>query len=152
MFRGVSELSLDNKGRIAIPSRYRDQLMQCSQGHCIITIDTDENCLLIYPLPEWEKIEQQIERLPSFNRQARRVQRLLIGHATDSVIDNHGRMLIPPPLRDYAKLQKEIVLIGQGRKFELWDENTWRNCREEWLQEGIKDEPELPASLLSISL
>lgn len=152
MFRGVSELSLDNKGRIAIPARYRDQLMQASKGYCIITIDTDESCLLIYPLPEWEKIEEQVEKLPSFNRQARRVQRLLIGHATDSIMDNHGRMLIPPPLRDYAKLQKEIVLIGQGRKFELWDESRWRNCRDQWLQEDIKGVQELPASLLSISL
>lgn len=151
MFRGVSELSLDNKGRIAIPARYRDQLLLRSQGHCVITIDTDECCLLIYPLSEWEKIEQQIEALPSFDKRVRRVQRLLIGHATDSVIDNHGRMLIPPPLRDFAKLQKDVVLIGQGRKFELWNENTWRNCRAQWLQEDIKDE-QLPASLLSISL
>jgi MraZ protein len=152
MFRGVSELSLDDKGRIAIPARYRDDLITHSHGQCIITIDTQESCLLIYPYNEWEKIEAQIESLPSFNKAARRVQRLLIGHATESVIDSHGRLLISNPLRDYAKLQKEIVLIGQGRKFELWDANEWIVRRNQWLQEDAEDKSELPTSLLSISL
>lgn len=151
MFRGVSELSLDNKGRIAIPARHRDQLLEQSQGHCIITIDTDEPCLLIYPLPEWEKIEKQIEGLPSFHPAARRVQRLLIGHATETLLDTNGRMLVPPPLRDYAKLIKDIVLIGQGRKFELWDMHQWISRRSQWLQEDAICE-ELPISLRSISL
>lgn len=152
MFRGVSELSLDNKGRLAIPARHRDQLLAQSQGHCVITIDMQEHCLLIYPLPEWEVIEKQIEALPSFHPAARRVQRLLIGHATESLMDSHGRMLVPPPLRDYANLEKDVVLIGQGKKFELWDHGQWKTCRDQWLKEDPQILEELPPSLLSISL
>ncbi len=151
MFRGVSELSLDDKGRIAIPARHRELLQIESQGQCITTIDTEECCLLIYPLQAWEQIEKQIESLPSFDKAARRVQRLLIGHATESQIDSHGRLLVPPPLRSYARLQKEVVLIGQGRKFELWDANEWNVSRDRWIQ-GADDKQSLPNSLLTISL
>lgn len=151
MFRGVSELSLDEKGRLAIPARYRPVLIEQEEGHCIITIDPKETCLLIYPLREWERIERQIEALPSFDTQVRRVQRLLIGHATEATLDSHARMLIPVPLRNYAKLQKELVLIGQGKKFELWDGSIWDACRAQWLKE-TQDEQQMPASLLSISL
>ncbi|HET9843804.1 MAG TPA: division/cell wall cluster transcriptional repressor MraZ [Gammaproteobacteria bacterium] len=152
MFRGVNELSLDNKGRVAMPTRYRELILQEADNQLVLTIDTEEKCLLIYPLPEWEKIERQIESLPSFNKAARRVQRLLIGHATEINLDSHGRFLIPPPLRDYAQLDKGIILIGQGKKFELWNEGYWSKCREQWLQEEVKREDDLPPSLLSISL
>ncbi|MFI4937760.1 MAG: division/cell wall cluster transcriptional repressor MraZ [Candidatus Berkiellales bacterium] len=152
MFRGVSELSLDEKGRLAVPIRYRELLKLQANGQCIITIDTEERCLLIYPMTEWEKIEKQIEALPSFNPLARRVQRLLIGHATEANLDGNGRMLVPPPLRDYASLQKEIVLIGQGRKFELWDAASWVVRRDLWLQKDLTTESEIPSSLLAISL
>ena len=161
MFRGVSELSLDSKGRITVPTRHREPLITSSSdeteknsstGTCIVTIDTEENCHLIYPLAQWEKIETQIEALPSFNKQARKVQRLLLGHATEVNIDSHGRMLIPPPLREFAHLDKQCVLIGQGKKFELWSKADWDQQRDTWLKEGTEEGDDVPPSLLSISL
>ncbi len=152
MFRGVAELNLDAKGRMTMPTRYRERLNERCAGRMIVTIDTDERCLLLYPLPEWENIERKLDALPSFNAQARRVQRLLMGHATDSDVDNNGRLLLPPPLRQYAGLDKHVVLIGQGKKFELWDATVWNERRDDWLaEETVGDEP-LPAELQSLSL
>lgn len=152
MFRGVAELSLDTKGRLAMPTRYRDRLRERSDGRLVLTIDTDERCLLLYPLPEWELIERKLDALPSFNPQARRVQRLLMGHATDADMDGNGRILVPPPLRQYAGLDKRAVLIGQGKKFELWDEQIWNDRRDQWLAEETVGEEGLPAELQSLSL
>ncbi len=152
MFRGVAELNLDAKGRMTMPTRYRERLNERCEGRMIVTIDTDERCLLLYPLPEWENIERKLDALPSFNAQARRVQRLLMGHATDTDMDSNGRLLLPPPLRQYAGMDKHVVLIGQGKKFELWDATVWGERRDDWLaEETVGDEP-LPAELQSLSL
>lgn len=149
MFRGVNSLSLDSKGRAAIPTRYRDGLLAHCAGRMITTVDRD-HCLLLYPLPEWEEIETRLTRLPSFNPQARRLQRLLIGHATECDMDNAGRILLSAPLRAFAGLEKDIVLIGQGNKFEVWDAATWDRRRREWLLAA--DTEELPPELQSLSL
>jgi MraZ protein len=149
-FRGVSNLSLDAKGRIVLPARYRDPLSEICQSQHIITIDTEQPCLLIYPLNEWELIEEKIEALPSFNPTTRRIQRLLIGHATDVEVDASGRMMISTPLREYAQLGKRVVMIGQGKKFELWSEETWNKCRDEWVND--KTDGELPAALAELTL
>lgn len=146
MYRGISALNLDEKGRIALPTRYRDEL-----SAIVITIDTEENCLLLYPNHEWEQIEAKIEALPSFNPAARRVQRLLIGHATELVLDGNGRILLPQLLRDYAGLEKQIVLVGQGKKFEIWNATNWEKRRKEWLAAG-KSRADLPIELQTISL
>lgn len=152
MFRGVNALSLDTKGRMAMPTRYRERLRERSEGKLVMTIDTDERCLLIYPLPEWEDIERKLDALPSFNPQARRVQRLLMGHASDTDMDGNGRILVPPPLRQYAQLDKHVVLIGQGRKFELWDEELWNRRRDDWLAEETMGDESLPDALQSLAL
>ena len=149
-FRGVSNLSLDAKGRIVLPARYRERLSETCRGQLIVTIDTDQPCLLIYPLPEWETIEDKIEALPSFNATTRRIQRLLIGHATELEVDGNGRMLLPNPLREYAQLGKKVVLIGQGKKFELWDEQLWNERMDAWLGDGGSDE--MPAALAELTL
>ena len=99
MYRGINAINVDEKGRIALPTRYRDDLFTV-----VVTIDTEEKCLLMYPLEDWEEIEAKIEALPSFNQAARRVQRLLIGHATELSLDNNGRIVLPQLLRDYAGL------------------------------------------------
>lgn len=151
VFRGVNTLNLDAKGRMAMPSRYRDELSEKSDGKLIVTVDRD-HCLLLYPLPEWEEIERKLVRLPSLNKQARRMQRLLIGHATDCDLDNNGRLLLPPPLREFAELEKRIVLIGQGNKFEIWDEDRWNAKRDDWLKESDDDDLDLPEELESLSL
>lgn len=151
MFRGVNTINLDAKGRMAMPARYRDRLMEICEGQLVITVDRD-HCLLLYPLPEWEEIERKLVRLPSLNKQARRLQRLLIGHATECELDSHGRILLPPPLREFARLDKRLVLIGQGNKFEIWDETAWNAQREIWLAEEGQEDAELPPELESLSL
>lgn len=124
MFRGIAQLSLDNKGRFAIPSRYRDSLMSFCAGRLIVTADPSK-CLLIYPQPAWEPIEQKLINLSSFDNRIRSLQRLLVGNASDVEMDNAGRVLVSPPLRKFAGLTKNVVLVGQGAKFELWDEEQW---------------------------
>jgi len=149
-FRGVSNLNLDAKGRIVLPARYRERLVEFCHSQLIVTIDTDQPCLLIYPLPEWELIEEKIEALPSFNPTTRRIQRLLIGHATEVEVDANGRMLLSNPLREYAQLGKKVVLIGQGKKFELWDELRWNERMGAWLDDTASEE--MPAALAELTL
>lgn len=144
-------LNLDAKGRIAMPTRYREPLNEHCGGRLIMTVDPDY-CLLIYPDNEWVEIERQINKLPSFNRQSRALQRLLVGHATECEMDGHGRILVPPPLRSFAGLDKRAVLIGQGNKLELWDEQRWNENRDQWLDQGVLDSNDLPPDLESFSL
>lgn len=151
MLRGVHTLALDAKGRLAVPSRYRAILQALASGELVITIDTEARCLLIYPLPEWEIIQEKITSLSSFNKAARRIQRLLVGHATDVEMDGSGRVLVPPPLRDYADLNKKVVLLGQGNKFELWSEALWEQTRDAYLDEA-DDAAQMTAELESLSL
>ena len=141
MFRGANKVTLDAKGRMVMPTRYRERLAERSQGHLVVTIDRDQ-CLLLYPLPDWEEIERKLMRLPTLNVQARRLQRLMVGHATEVELDGHGRLLLPPQLREFGGLTREAMLIGQGTRFELWDEARWNERRDEWLQDE-----ELPAQL-----
>lgn len=125
MFRGATTVNLDSKGRLAIPTRYRDSLVDGCEGQLVCTIDLHQPCLLLYPLPEWEKIEQKLSKLSSMNPVERRVQRLLLGHASECQMDNAGRLLIANTLRQHASLVKEVMLVGQFNKFELWNEETW---------------------------
>lgn len=152
MFRGVNGVNIDEKGRIAVPTRYRSSLQEEGGGCVVLTIDTEERCLLLYPLVAWEKIESKLVELPSFNPEARRIQRLLIGHATETEIDSHGRILLPPLLREYAELKKLAMLVGQGKKFELWDETHWQNRRGQWLDVTSGNDAELPDEVKTLSL
>jgi MraZ protein len=155
MFRGVNTLSLDSKGRMAIPTRYRDQLARACNGQMVLTINALDNdrCLLLYPQPEWEEIERKIMKLSSFNKQTRKLQRMLVGHATECEMDGNGRILLTPPLREFSGLNKDIVLIGQGNKFEIWDDGMWNTRRGEWLEgEGKDGDDKLPPELESLSL
>ena len=133
MFRGLNKISFDTKGRISIPTKYREELLKISKKKLICTIDL-EYCLLLYPLPSWLKIEQQIMKLPTLNATSRKLQRLLVGHATDIEMDNSGRLLIPYELREFSMIKKEAMLIGQGNRFELWDYLRWTKLREKWLK------------------
>lgn len=150
MYRGVNALNLDAKGRMAIPTKYRERLMERCDGHLVVTVDRDR-CLLLYPLPDWEHIERKLSALPNLDKQTRRLQRLLIGHATECDMDGNSRILLPPPLREFAGLDKHAVMIGQGNKFELWDEQLWNERRETWLAEE-QDDVELAGDLESLSL
>ena len=150
-FRGINNLALDTKGRMAMPSRYRERLLENCEGQLVATVDPD-GCLLVYPLPEWEVIESKLVKLPSFNKRAKSIQRLLIGHATECDMDGQGRILLPTLLRDYAGLTKKIVMIGQGKKFEIWDEEVWNDSQDALLVSVQDDEGELPVALEELSL
>ncbi len=153
MFRGINGVNIDAKGRMVMPTRYRDRLQGEGSGRVVLTIDTDERCLLLYPIQAWEAIENKLAQLPSFNPQARRIQRLLIGHATEIELDNNGRVLLPPLLREYAGLKKQAMLVGQGKKFELWDDAHWQERRGKWLaEETTADSDFLPDEVKSLSL
>ena len=150
-FRGINNLALDTKGRMAMPSRYRERLLEVCGGRLVVTVDPD-SCLLVYPLPEWEIIESKLVQLPSFNKRAKAIQRLLIGHATECDMDGQGRILLPTLLREYASLSKKIVMIGQGKKFEIWDEEVWNESQEALLGSVQDDEGGLPVALEALSL
>lgn len=151
IFRGINNLALDAKGRMAMPSRYRERLMETCGGRMVVTVDKD-SCLLVYPLPEWEIIEAQLIALPSLHKQARLLQRLLIGYATEVELDSQGRILLPTMLREYAKMDKKLILIGQGKKFEIWDDQVWNDKQQTWLDEVNDDDGEMPTSLVNLSL
>jgi MraZ protein len=131
VFRGVSQLALDAKGRLAIPAKHRDGLAgraqdadPASPGTVVITADPSR-CLLVYPRAAWEPIQARLMSLSAFNPEIRSLQRLLVGFADDVEIDGNGRILVPPALREYAALDHHVVLAGQGNKFELWDAAKW---------------------------
>ncbi|SFI56644.1 division/cell wall cluster transcriptional repressor MraZ [Nitrosomonas sp. Nm34] len=124
MFRGITQLCLDSKGRFAVPAKYREELLSSCAGNLVITADPSR-CLLIYPQPSWEPIEKKLNSLSSFNPQSRSLQRLIVGNACDVEMDSAGRVLVVTPLRQFASLVKDIVLVGQGEKFELWDAEKW---------------------------
>jgi MraZ protein len=132
VFRGVTHLALDAKGRLAIPARHRDALLHrpadahsAAPGALILTADPSR-CLLLYPRSTWEPIQARLMALSSFSAEIRGLQRLIVGHADDVDMDGSGRILVPPALRQYAALDHHVVLVGQGNKFELWDETKWQ--------------------------
>ncbi len=144
MLNGVTKLNLDVKGRMAIPSRYRERLVDDCAGHLVITLDTEKR-LVIYPHNKWQEVETKLANLP-VNKAAVRIQRLYLGHAADCDMDKNGRINIPPYLREITGLNKQIVLVGIGNKFEVWDEDSWNR---EWEDD---EELELPEELGSLSL
>jgi MraZ protein len=150
MFRGATKLNLDDKGRMVMPTRHRERLRELAEGRVVVTIDRDQ-CLLIYPQPEWEVIERKLMALPTLHAQSRRLQRLMVGHATELQLDGHGRLLLSPELREFAALGRQAMLIGQGNRFELWDEARWQERRDFWLKSEETNNA-LSAELESLSL
>jgi MraZ protein len=132
---------------MVMPTRYRDRLLEYCAGKLVVTVDDHDPCLLIYPFPDWEDIERKIMRLPTLNPQARRLQRIMVGQATDLELDGQGRLLLPANLRDHAALTRDATLIGQGVRFELWDESRWN----EWVASDAVS-AELPGDLETLSL
>lgn len=143
MFRGIAQLNLDSKGRLAVPARHRELLLERCAGHLVVTADADR-CLLVYPLPDWELIQQKLEGLSNLDPRVRDLQRRLIGFAVDVDMDGSGRVLIAPALRQYAQLEKNVVLVGQGKKFELWSEENWEQlvARSAGFADGLPPELE----------
>jgi MraZ protein len=149
MFQGAVQLNLDSKGRLAIPAKHRDALLAQCSGKLILTADHQDACLLIYPETEWLPISEQLRKMPSLNSQVRQLQRRLLGYAEGVEMDSAGRVLVSPALRAYARLDKEVVLVGQGNKFELWDSSGWAKLSEESISFG---EGVLPPGMEGFSL
>jgi MraZ protein len=149
VFRGASVLTLDAKGRMAMPAKYRDQLMASCNGRLIITVDRDR-CLLLYPLPAWEEIEFQLSQLPGLDQHVRHLLRNLMGSSEELELDAQGRIRLPPALREFANLEKRVALVGLGRKFELWNEETWVEQRDAWFKDS--ESQELNAALATLPL
>jgi len=152
MFRGTSAITLDSKNRITIPTRYREELFADCQGKMVCTVDIQHPCLLLYPLPEWEEIELKLCELSSMNPQERLAQQKLLGNASDCEMDKSGRLLINGPLRQHASLEKNIILVGQLKKFEIWSEQAWQAQMQQDISEMQASEIQLTERLLDLSL
>ena len=131
MFRGANSINLDSKGRIAVPAKYRPCITESAASHLIVTCDPYDSCLLIFTLAHWERTESDLQSLSNSKPLHRRLKRTMLSHATEVDMDANGRLLIPSVLRDRAKLSKDVMLIGQGKTFQLWDEASWHQLVEE---------------------
>lgn len=141
---------MDAKGRIAMPSKYRDGLVEACAGRLVMTIHLQVKCLVIYPLPVWEDIEQELQELPTLKPEVGRLQRLISGYASDLDLDSSGRLLVPGALRTHAGLDKKVVVVGQGKKLELWSETQWDAERDRGLEQAL-GQP-LPEEMYTLSL
>lgn len=141
MFRGINPINLDAKGRLALPAKYRDRVSDRCDGHMVLTVHPFDRCLLLYPLADWEVIESQVNALPnSTSRQARRLQHLMVGYATELDLDSANRLLLPAMHREHAELDKRLILVGQGQKFEVWSDARWSTMTEAYLDEPVGDD------------
>lgn len=152
MFRGTSGITLDTKNRITVPTKYREELFVDCQGKMVCTVDLQNPCLLLYPLPEWEEIELKLCNLSSTNPQERMFQQILLGNASDCDMDKNGRLLINGPLRQHANLEKSVMLVGQLKKFEIWSESAWQAQMQKGISQIQSGELELTERLLDLSL
>lgn len=151
MFRGINPINLDAKGRVALPAKYRDRVTDRCDGHMVLTVHPFDHCLLLYPLADWEVIESQVNALPnSTSRQARRLQHLMVGYATELDLDAANRLLLPAMHRDHAELDKRLILVGQGQKFEIWSEARWTSMSEAYLNESVDEDGSV--ELINLSL
>ncbi|HTT09137.1 MAG TPA: division/cell wall cluster transcriptional repressor MraZ [Gammaproteobacteria bacterium] len=152
MFRGFSAVSIDAKGRLALPSRYRQAVAAISGNQLVVTLNPLDRCLWLYPLPAWQAIEEKLAQLSDFDKQSRRTKQMMRGHATECELDGHGRVLLPPKLREFAGLKRDGVLLGQSNKFELWDEAAWNRQRDDWLGQVGEDQEAVSSALRDLSL
>ena len=152
MFRGFSAVTIDSKGRLAVPSRFRDRLSVIAGGCLVQTLNPLDRSLWLYPLSEWELIETKLADLSDFDKQSRRAKQMMRGYATDCQLDAQGRILLTPELRDYASIKKQSVILGQGNKFEIWNQASWEEQRDHWLEQvgNADDEPSDPLRGLSL--
>ncbi|MBR0566679.1 division/cell wall cluster transcriptional repressor MraZ [Azoarcus sp. L1K30] len=147
MFQGAAALNLDAKGRLAIPSRHRDALA-VENGQVVLTAHP-HGCLLVYPVPAWTPIRDKVLSAPSLDPVSAQLKRLLVGFAQDEALDSAGRVLIAPSLRQFARLEKQVWLVGQGSHFELWSDAGWQKQQEAMM--ALVDTG-LPAGFESLAL
>ncbi len=150
MFRGATKVTVDDKGRVVVPTRHRTLLAARGEGRLVVTADRD-NCLLIYPTPDWEQIEQQVMSLPSLHPRSYELQHMLVGRASEVELDGHGRIALSQELREFVQLDRSAMLIGQGKRLELWDEARWNEHCAEWAKTPLSG-TDLPAQFGALSL
>ncbi|MGB1881066.1 MAG: division/cell wall cluster transcriptional repressor MraZ [Gammaproteobacteria bacterium] len=152
MFRGLTTINLDSKGRLAVPTRFREILRALESPVLVVTVNPWDRSLWIYPLGEWQDIESKLAQLSDFDRQSRRTKQIMRGYATDVECDTQGRILLSAELREIASLTKQGVLLGQDNKLELWDRARWESVRDEWLDEVASDGGTPSSALESLAL
>ncbi|MBO4330372.1 MAG: division/cell wall cluster transcriptional repressor MraZ [Rhodocyclaceae bacterium] len=145
MFQGAMPLSLDAKGRIAIPARYRDAL--APEGAPIVLTAHPDRCLMVYPAEVWAPIRERLAAIPGLDAARSKLRRLLMGMATEETPDASGRVLLAPAQRQWANLEKQVWLVGQGSHFELWSDAGWQ--RQQAAMEEITPE-ELSAAFADV--
>lgn len=123
MFRGRYNYQIDTKGRLSVPARFRELLVSNYDERVIIT--NFDQCLWTYPAPEWQELEKKVSALPQFMEEVKALQRVFISAAVECPIDKQGRILIPPSLREYADIRKDVVIVGMTRRFEIWSRERW---------------------------
>lgn len=138
MFRGSDPINMDSKGRMAVPTRYRAALSEICQGDLVITIDMKSTCLTLSPLPEWKKFEEKVAALPALDDLGEMLSRFVVGQAKDIQLDANGRILIPSELREYAQLDKKLILVGRTQRLEIWSEENW-NAERNKSQQNYRD-------------
>ena len=124
MFRGWHEHAMDRKGRVSVPSKFREILVDKYSESLIVT--NFDRCLVAYPVEEWEQLERKASALPQLKKEVKAFQRFFISGAVECPLDAQGRILIPPTLREFADLGKEVVLVGMLKKMELWSKARWK--------------------------
>jgi MraZ protein len=147
MFQGATALSLDAKGRLAVPTRHRDALQSGNGGKQVLTAHP-HRCLLLYPAPAWEPIRNRIMGFSSFDAQASLWKRLLVGFAEEIELDGSGRLQLSPELRKFAGLEKQVMMVGQGSHFEIWSQEAW----DKQLDQISLGADKLPAGLENFAL
>ena len=152
MFRGPSNITLDSKNRITIPTKYRETLAVECEGKMIATVHSESRCLLLYPLSEWELLEAKLNRLSDMHPAERNLKRILLGNATECELDKNGRLLLNSTLRQYANLDKSLMLIGMHKKFEIWNEADWFSQMQQGLEDHQSGKHEPTEQLLELSL
>ena len=125
MFRGRYEHTIDAKGRTSLPARYRDALAGMGERRIVLTNALDK-CLNAYAMPKWMEFEDKIAKLPRFDPAVQQLKRIYVSGAIECEIDDVGRILVPPTLRDHAALKKDVLWAGAGRYAELWDKDAWQ--------------------------
>ena len=135
MFQGASALTLDAKGRMSIPSRHREALQLQAEGRVTVTKHPD-GCLMLFPRPEWERFRERIAALPM---EAHWWKRIFLGSAADVELDTAGRVLITPELRAAASLERDVMLLGMGSNFEVWDAATYTAKEQAAMAQGMPD-------------
>jgi MraZ protein len=152
VFRGFSSVSIDNKGRLAVPSRFRERLTSIAGGCLVQTLSPLDRTIWLYPITEWEVIENKLAILSDFDKQSRRAKQMMRGYATDCQLDSQGRILLSQELREYAGINRQAVILGQGNKFEVWDQGSWQQQRDQWLEQLGTDDSVPSDALKPLSL